>query len=97
MKLVDLLRLYAGRSSQLEGEERTEIAAAPVEKELFLLPEVDLPADLGDWPKEWREAYEERAAIMEYDGGLSRSEAERLSEELQREAYKRQQTIAVGK
>lgn len=28
-----------------------------------------------------REAYEERAAIMEYDGGLSRNEAERLASE----------------
>lgn len=27
--------------------------------------------------EEWAEAYEERAAIMEYDGGASRSEAER--------------------
>ena len=28
-----------------------------------------------------REAFEERAAIMEFDGGLSRSEAERLTAE----------------
>jgi len=28
-----------------------------------------------------KEAYEERAAIMEYDGGLSREEAERLAYE----------------
>ena len=29
-----------------------------------------------------REAYEERAAIMEYDGGLSREEAEREARRL---------------
>lgn len=29
-----------------------------------------------------REAYEERAAIMEYDGGLSREEAEREARHL---------------
>lgn len=28
-------------------------------------------------PEEWREAFEERAAIMEYSGGLPRHEAER--------------------
>jgi hypothetical protein len=28
-------------------------------------------------PESVREAYEERAAIMEFDGGLSRDEAER--------------------
>jgi hypothetical protein len=29
-----------------------------------------------DLPPEWREEYEERAAIMEFDGGMSRPEAE---------------------
>ena len=28
-------------------------------------------------PEEWREAIEERAAILEFDGGLSRQRAER--------------------
>lgn len=31
----------------------------------------------GNDPEEWREAFEERAGIMEYMGGLSRTEAER--------------------
>ena len=31
------------------------------------------PDDLNE---DWRECYEERAAIMEYDGGLSREQAE---------------------
>jgi hypothetical protein len=34
------------------------------------------PADL---PSEWRLEWEERAAIMEYDGGLSRELAEHLA------------------
>lgn len=34
------------------------------------------PTDPKDWPEELREEFEERAAIMEYDGGLSREEAE---------------------
>ena len=32
---------------------------------------------LKAWPAEAREEFEERAAIMEYDGGLPRQEAER--------------------
>ena len=35
-----------------------------------------LPPVVVDWPPVWREAFEERAAIMEFDGGLSRAEAE---------------------
>ena len=34
---------------------------------------------LNDTNKERIEAFEERAAIMEFDGGLSRQEAERLA------------------
>ena len=32
-----------------------------------------------DMPPEWREQYEERAGIMEFDGGLSRERAEALA------------------
>lgn len=28
------------------------------------------------WPEDWLDDWHERAAIMEYDGGLSREEAE---------------------
>ena len=34
-------------------------------------------ASAYDLPMEWRVEYEERAAILEYDGGLSRDEADR--------------------
>lgn len=38
---------------------------------------------LNDYDDEyWQEMYEERAAIMEYDGGLARDEAERLAKQL---------------
>ncbi len=29
-----------------------------------------------NWPEDWRAEFEERAAIMEFDGGLSREDAE---------------------
>ncbi len=39
---------------------------------------LDLPAltDIDDLPMDWRIEFEERAAILEYDGGLSREEAD---------------------
>jgi hypothetical protein len=35
--------------------------------------------ELAHWPPDWREAWEERAAIMEYDANLPRDEAEKLA------------------
>jgi hypothetical protein len=32
--------------------------------------------DIDDLPMDWRIEYEERAAILEYDGGLNRNEAD---------------------
>ncbi len=39
---------------------------------------LDLPAltDIDDLPMDWRIEFEERAAILEYDGGLSREVAD---------------------
>jgi len=34
-------------------------------------------AGVASIPMEWRYEYEERAAILEYDGGLSRNDADR--------------------
>lgn len=36
---------------------------------------------LKDWLKDGQEAFEERAAIMQYEGGLSRLEAEQLAKQ----------------
>lgn len=48
----------------------------------FDSPEVaQIPPSEGAAPKAEREAFEERAAIMEYDGGLSRPEADRQAAE----------------
>ena len=39
---------------------------------------LDPPAltDIDDLPMDWRIEYEERAAILEYDGGLTREDAD---------------------
>lgn len=46
------------------------------------LPEVIRQLVLKDTNKERVEAFEERAAIMEFDGGMTRKEAERLAYEI---------------
>jgi hypothetical protein len=40
---------------------------------------------IAKWPEEWRDRWDERAAIMEFEGDLPREEAERLAFELQRD------------
>ena len=47
----------------------------------------DLPPALTDWPAGARARYEERAAIMQYEGAQSREEAERNAEALTREQW----------
>jgi hypothetical protein len=48
---------------------------------------VTLPPNIAAWPPLWREAFEERAAVMEFDAKLSRDQAELLAEsEVRREA-----------
>ncbi len=46
-----------------------------------------LPAEPATWPEEWHELYAERAAIREFDGGLSRADAERAAERECRSAF----------
>ena len=47
----------------------------------------DLPPAITDWPAGARARYEERAAIMQYEGALSREEAERNAEDLIRQQW----------
>jgi len=48
---------------------------------------MNLPPNPAAWPARWREAYEERAGILEYLGNVSRDTAEvRAAIEVRREA-----------
>jgi hypothetical protein len=40
-----------------------------------------LPLLIADWPQIWREAFEERAGIIENEARFQRSVAEKLAEE----------------
>lgn len=55
-----------------------------------------LPADRADWPEEALENWEERSAIIEFDGGLPREEAERLAEERVRLECARSRVVPGG-
>jgi len=35
-----------------------------------------LPSDPAQWPQDWRYRFDERAAILEFDAGFARKEAE---------------------
>jgi hypothetical protein len=54
----------------------------------FRLPPVRLhwQEQLTGWPQEWRDLWEERASIIEYEGNLARDDAERHAFEIVRDA-----------
>lgn len=68
--------LTDGEFAQLNARKR-EILRALLEQ---MRHRSVLPPSVVDWPEDQREAYEERAAIIEYDGGLDRVDAEVLAE-----------------
>ncbi len=43
------------------------------------MTQAEIRATVKQWPYDKRMEWEERAAIMEYDGGLSRERAEKLA------------------
>lgn len=49
-----------------------------------------LPLGIETWPAEWRELWEERSGIMEFDGGMTRKRAEREAENDIRRMVERQ-------
>jgi hypothetical protein len=53
--------------------------SAAVEATAATSPPGDSILTGADWSCDWNELFEERAAIMEYDGNLERAEAERLA------------------
>jgi len=49
---------------------------------------IKLPADLKDWPEEWKERFAERAARMEIEDGLNRDIAIKEAEKIERERFR---------
>ena len=90
MMLVDLLRYLVGKPPISDSGESVipVIGTRCTHYETRCKVEIDLPVSVTEWPDEWKESYDERAAILEFDGGLNRSTAEQRSEELQRKAFR---------
>lgn len=48
---------------------------------------MNLPANVAAWPARWRELYEERAGIIEFQANVSRGTAEiRAEEDIRKQA-----------
>jgi hypothetical protein len=57
---------------------------------------VNLPPSRTRWDRKWLELFEERAAIMEYQGNLSRDVAEIRAEQDVRKVAAREERTADG-
>ena len=80
--LADGRLRFRAPEGAITGELR--VAAAACRSALIALARsgATLPVDPAAWPEPWREAFEERAGIIEFDGGrppaIAEQEAERL-------------------
>jgi hypothetical protein len=67
--------------------EESVILRQPLKQSLGPLPAtLSWQEQLAAWPQEWRDLWEERASIMEFEGNLARDDAERQAFELLRDA-----------
>jgi hypothetical protein len=65
------------------GREKPAIVTQPLKQSVGPPPvTLNWQEELVGWPQEWRELWDERAAIMEYGGDLARDDAERHAFEL---------------
>ena len=74
MKMKDVVCRYLNPSSP---QRASPSASAPGHSTASF---EHLPGSVIDWPARWQEAYEERAAIIEFCAGKSRREAETAAE-----------------
>lgn len=79
----DALRFRAP-AGVLDGELRHRLGAARGAVVAMLRAGACPPPSIGAWSPDLRDAFEERAAIMQFDGGLAREVAEREAERLVR-------------
>jgi hypothetical protein len=69
--------LDIAKRTMQESAARPESVDIPPEPSISRSPQPVMPAEVAGWPEERQEIWEERAAILEVDAGLSRTEAER--------------------
>ena len=81
---LPLVEVRERREAELRRSRRILVRAA-----LERGGEGALPRAVTDWPDEWRDAWEERVALMVVGGSLGEQEAERMAEERVRLEYAR--------
>lgn len=66
------------RFRSIDGAYTAELRSlvAPLKAAITEFLAQPLPSDHASWPLAWREALAERAAIHEFDGGMTRADAE---------------------
>jgi hypothetical protein len=84
----DALRFRAPAGA-LDGELRQRLGAARGAVVAMLRAGSCAPPSIGAWSPDLRDAFEERAAILQFDGGLAREVAEREAERLVRVEHAR--------
>ncbi len=95
MKLADLVARYLGQPGALRQFQFGKIPSTSPSAPVFVT--ADLPPSQTDWPSEWREAFNERAGILEFDGNLPRATAEQTALASVREAFRRQHVADIGR
>lgn len=88
--VVDAGRLrFRAPTGALTDDLRADVAACRPALVALVAAGGVLPVERGSWPEPWRTEVEERAGILQFDGGLSRDVAEREAERLLRVEHAR--------
>lgn len=73
-------RIRQGESPPLHTEHHTEDRFPPTVQDVATEPIPDDPFDRSGWEAEdWQALFDERAGVLEFDGGYSRAEAEEMA------------------
>lgn len=82
--LADGRLRFRAPEGAVTGELREAAAACRSALIALVRSGATLPVDLAAWPEPWREAFEERAGLIEFDGGRLRAIAEQEAERIVR-------------
>jgi hypothetical protein len=96
MTLIDLVRHYAGGHADA-AEADTDTCMPRGSPEPPVQSTLALPVRPQDEQDDWHARWEERAAIMEFDGGLARSDAERAAVECTPRLYEQMHEQRMGR
>lgn len=87
--LADGRLRFRAPEGAVTGELREAAAACRPALIALVRSGASLPADPAVWPERWREAFKERAGIIEFDGGRPRAVAEQEAEQVVRVEHAR--------